>query len=151
MRFLIIPGIIAAFSLAVIWAAFQLELSPAMIVGHSMQPRVFPIFLMIINLVLAACLAFLHREPHPHKTQFGDSRTWGSIFLFVIFYVITIYIDMLIAIAVVVFAMSILWGERRIHVAATLAVATPVTIFLLFDLVLSIRFPRGLFTNWYYG
>ena len=35
MRFLTIPGVIAAFSVAVIWAALQLELSPAMIVGDS--------------------------------------------------------------------------------------------------------------------
>jgi hypothetical protein len=54
MRFLIIPGVIAAFSIAVICAAVQLDLSPPMIVGDSLQPRVFPILLMVINLILAA-------------------------------------------------------------------------------------------------
>ena len=38
-RVLIVPGVITAFSAVVIWAALQLELSPPMIVGHSMQPR----------------------------------------------------------------------------------------------------------------
>ena len=57
MRFLVIPGLITAFSLAVIWASLQLELSPAMIVGDSLQPRVFPILLMVINLILATLLA----------------------------------------------------------------------------------------------
>ena len=57
MRFLIIPGVIAAFSIAVICAAVQLELSPPMIVGDSLQPRVFPILLMVINLILAVLLA----------------------------------------------------------------------------------------------
>ena len=35
-----------------------------------------------------------------------------------IFYPLTVYLDMLIAIAVVMFVMCLLWGERRIHVAA---------------------------------
>ena len=58
MRYLIVPSIIAVFSILVIGAALRLDLSPALIVGESMQPRVFPITLMVINLVLALILAF---------------------------------------------------------------------------------------------
>ena len=151
MRFLIIPGVIAAFSIAVICVAIQLDLSPPMIVGDSMQPRVFPILLMVINLILAALLASQYRKQSPGNVQLEGSQTWGSIVLFVIFFLITVYVDMMIGIAVVMFAMCLLWGERRILVAGTLALATPVSIFFLFDLVLRVRFPRGLFTNWYYG
>ena len=57
MRPLIIPGILAAFSVVIIYLALQLKLSPPMIVGHSMQPRSFPIFLMVINLILIAILS----------------------------------------------------------------------------------------------
>ncbi len=151
MQFLLIPGFITAFSLAVIWTAFQLELSPSMIVGDSMQPRVFPIILMVINLGLAALLAFQYRTTPSKKIQRVNFQTWGSILLFVIFYPLTVYLDMLLAIAVVMFAMCLLWGERRIHIASAVALITPTTIFFLFDLVLRVRFPRGLLTNWYYG
>ena len=151
MHFPVIPSIIAAFSVAVIYAALQLELSPAMIVGDSMQPRVFPILLMVINLFLAGCLAFQYWTRLPKKIHWEGLQTWGSIALWLIFYPITGYIDMLIAIAVIMFAMCLLWGERRIHVAAALALTTPVVIFFLFDKALRVRFPRGLFTNWYYG
>ena len=58
---------------------------------------------------------------------------------------------MLIAMAVVVFLMALLWGERRLPVALAVALVSPFAIFILFDLVLRVRFPRGLFTNWYYG
>jgi len=44
-----------------------------------------------------------------------------------------------------------LWGERRWLVAVLLAIVTPLSIFLVFDSVLKIRFPRGLFTNWWYS
>ena len=151
MRFLIIPGVIVAFSIAVIYAAVQLELSPPMIVGDSLQPRVFPILLMVINLILAALLASQYRKESPGKVQREGLRTWGSIALFLMFYPITVYVDMMIGIAVVMFVMCLLWGERRVLVAGTLALATPFVIFFLFDLVLRVRFPLGLFTNWYYG
>ena len=106
---------------------------------------------MVINLVLAALLAFQYRIKAPKKIERDGLLTWGSIALFVVFYPLTVYLDMLIAIAVVMFVMCLLWGERRIHIAGAVALATPAAIFLLFDMVLRIRFPRGLFTNWYYG
>ncbi len=151
MPYLVIPGVITAFSLAVIWAALQLDLSPPMIVGDSLQPRAFPILLMVINLILAALLAIQYRAKPPKKIARDGLQTWGSVALFAIFYPLTVYLDMLIAIAVVMFLMCLLWGERRIHVAGAVALATPAAIFLLFDMVLRIRFPRGLLTNWYYG
>ena len=150
MPYLVIPGVITAFSLAVIWAALQLDLSPPMIVGDSLQPRVFPILLMVINLILAALLAIQYRARPPKKIERDGLQTWGSVALFVIFYPLTVYLDMLIAIAVVMFVMCLLWGERRIHVAGSVALVTPAAIFFLFDMVLRIRFPRGLLTNWYY-
>lgn len=151
MRNLIIPGIVVLFSVVIILAALQLDESPPMIVGDSMQPRVFPILLMAINLVLAVFLFLQYRRETPKPVKWEGLHTWGSVALFALFYVLTTYVDMMIAIAVVMFAMCYLWGERRILVAAAIALITPTVIFFLFDLVLRVRFPRGLFTNWYYG
>jgi len=151
MRVFVIPGVIIAFSCVVIWASFQLELSPAMIVGDSMQPRVFPILLMVVNLMLATILAVQNWIKPPGRVPPIDYQTWGSALLFVVFYPLTVYLDMLIAIAVVMFALCVLWGERRIHVAALVAIVTPAAIFFTFDMALKVRFPRGLLTNWYYG
>lgn len=151
MRHLAIPAIIVGFSAVVIWASLQLDLSPAMIVGDSMQPRVFPIVLMILNLGLAVALAVQYRKSPPKPVRLEGITTWGSIALFVLFYILTVTIDMMIAIAIVVFLMCLLWGERRLPVALAVAILTPSSVFLLFDTVLQVRFPRGLFTNWYYG
>jgi len=153
VRIFLIPAIIAVFSVIVIWASLQLELSPAMIVGESMQPRAFPVFLMVINLVLVALLSYqvYRQRPTPAKVEFEDFPTWGSIGLLALFYPLTVFLDMFIGIAVVMFLMCFLWGERRWYVATTVALVTPVAIFFLFDLVLKVRFPRGLLTNLYYG
>lgn len=116
-----------------------------------MQPRSFPIFLMVLNLVLAGLLVLQFRKNPPASIPLEPISTWGSIALFGVFYGVTVTVDMFIAIAVVMLLMCWLWGERRWLVAVLLAVVTPLTIFLLFDSVLRIRFPRGLFTNWWYS
>ena len=77
--------------------------------------------------------------------------TWGTMLLLGLFYLLTVYLDLFIGIAVVMLAMCLLWGERRLHVALGVALLTPLCVFALFDKVLQIRFPRGILTNWYYG
>jgi len=151
MKTFILPSLVSVFSLVVIWAALQLDVSPPMIVGDSMQPRVFPIFLMLINLVLAGILAFQYHRSPPKMVRRETYHTWCTMGLFAVFYPITVYVDMFIAIAVVMFVMCMLWGERRIYMAVAVALVTPTTLFFLFDLVLRVRFPRGLLTNMYYG
>lgn len=150
-RLLIVPGIIAALSVVVIWASLQLELSPAMIVGDGMQPRAFPIFLMALNLALVAILTLQLQRRRPERIPLESWPTWGTLVLLGAFYLLTTFLDMFIAIAVVMFLMCLFWGERRIHVAAVLALVTPISIFALFNFVLKVRFPRGILVNWYYG
>lgn len=150
-RVIAIPLIIAVFSCIVIALALQLDESPPMIVGDSMQPRVFPIFLMILTLVLTAVLFLQLKRSPPEPVALEPFPTWGTIALMVLFYFLVTYIDLFIALAVIVFLMCFLWGERRWWVALALAILTPSLLFLLFDSVLQIRFPRGLFTNWWYS
>jgi putative tricarboxylic transport membrane protein len=144
-------GILAAFSGVVIWASLQLELSPPMIVGESMQPRAFPMFLMVLNLVLLAGLIVQTHKSPPKRKEPAPFATWGTMALMGVFYGLTEWLDMFIGIAVVMFAMCLMWGERRIPVALSVALITPISVFVLFDQVLRVRFPRGVLTNWYYG
>ena len=147
----IVPGVITALSAVVIWASLQLDESPPMIVGDAMQPRAFPIFLMIVNLALVAVWLVQLWRAAPQAIPRESFSTWGSMLLLVVFYLLTTYLDLFIGIAVVMFLMCLLWGERRIAVAGATALLTPLAIFLLFDRVLQVRFPRGILINWYYG
>lgn len=151
MRSLVIPGIIALFSVVIIYLALQLRTSPPLIVGASMQPRSFPIFLMVINLLLVGIMIWQNLKNPPEPVKMEGPTTWISIGLFALFYILTTYADFFIAIAAVVFLLSVSWGERRLLVAGLVALTVPLTLFLIFDEVLKIRFPRGLITNWYYG
>ena len=145
------PILLACFSIAIILVSLQLDISPEMIVGDSMQARSFPIFLMAINLILISVLFLQFFKNYPEKIELEIFTTWFSMFLFLLFYFLTITTDMFIGIAVCMFLMGYTWGEKRLWVNLCNAVITPGLIFLLFDSVLKIRFPRGLLTNIYYG
>ena len=151
MKNLAVPATISIFSIIIIYLALDIETSPPMIVGDSMQPRSFPIFLMVLNLVLAALLIWQGFSEEPKKWAPLNKTTIGSFVLFPLFYVLTTYIDILIGLAVVLSLMSFFWGERRIWVAAAVGLITPAALFFLFNYVLSIRFPRGMVTNIFYG
>lgn len=147
----LIPIVIFAFCAAVVYLALQLDTAPPIIIGEAMQPRSFPIFLValigVLNLILIGQLMSGERMPVVHQAP----QTWLSMLLMAVFYVITTYADMFLALAIVMFVMCIVWGERRYWLAGIVAVVTPITIFFLFDLVLKIRFPRGILTELYYG
>ena len=147
----IVPIVLTIVSVVIIYLALQLDLSPPMIVGDSMQPRAFPIFLMVLNLILTATLAYQFYKTPPETPEPLSRVTWLSMVLMVLFYGLTVSTDMFIGIVVVMFLMSLAWGERRLLAAAANAILTPFLIFLLFDNVLRIRFPRGILMNWYYG
>ena len=147
----LVPLILSIFSLAVIAIALQLDTSPEMIVGDSMQARSFPIFLMILKLILIGILSFQFYKNNPKPVALEKYHTWGSMFLFLLFYLLTVYTDMFIGIFVVMLLMGLLWGEKRIWLSFLTATLTPLLIFLLFDFVLKIRFPRGILMDVYYG
>jgi putative tricarboxylic transport membrane protein len=147
----ITPIFLALFSIAIILISAQLDTSPEMIVGDSMQARSFPIFLMAINLILISVLFLQFFKNYPEKIELEIFTTWFSMFLFLLFYFLTITTDMFIGITVCMFLMGYTWGEKRMWVNLSNAIITPGLIFILFDYVLRIRFPRGILTNIYYG
>ena len=150
-KFYTIPLFLTIFSIIIIGISLQLDTSPEMIVGDSMQARSFPIFLMVLNLILISVLTFQYKKNNPEPIKLEKFPTWGSMGLFLVFYLLTVYTDMFIGIFVVMLLMGLLWGEKRIWLSFLTATLTPLLIFLLFDFVLKIRFPRGILMNIYYG
>jgi len=116
-----------------------------------MQPRVFPIFLMVVIAILNVALIFQIVRNPVSRRDWEPIQTWVSAGLLLLFFLLAKYLDMIVALIIVMFLMSIVWGERRIWVAAILALGTTALIFFSFDQILQIRFPRGLLTDAYYG
>ena len=151
-KFYTIPLFLTIFSIIIIGISLQLDTSPEMIVGDSMQARSFPIFLMVINLMLVGILSFQFYKTYPKEVELEKFPTWSSMLLFLVFYIlITVSGDMFVAIPIVMFLMGLTWGQKKVWISLTNAIVTPLSVFLLFDYVLQVRFPRGWLTNIYYG
>ena len=108
------PIFLALFSIAIILISLQLDTSPEMIVGDSMQARSFPIFLMAINLILISVLFLQFFKNYPEKIELEIFTTWFSMFLFLLFYFLTITTDMFIGIAVCMFLMGYDMGRKKV-------------------------------------
>jgi putative tricarboxylic transport membrane protein len=147
----LVPVFIFAFCAVVIYISTTFEEAVPIIVGHSMQPRVFPIFLMIVIGVLNLALIAQVLSRPASRRDWEPYQTWATGVLLGVFYLIASYVDMILALIVVMFALCMVWGERRWWIAALVALGTTAFIFFSFDLILEVRFPRGLLTNWYYG
>lgn len=147
----VIPATVFVFCGVVSYICTTFEEALPVIVGHSMQPRVFPIFLMVLIAVLnLGLIVQILSKPLPHR-YWEPRQTWMSVVLMGVFYLLTEYVDIVLSLIVVMFTLCVVWGERRWWVAALVAFGTTALIFFGFDLLLEVRFPRGLFTDWYYG
>lgn len=146
-----IPVSLSGLWIIIIYLALQLDTSPPLIIGDSMQPRSFPIFLMILNLVLTMVLARQMWTMPAEEHASVALPTWLSIVVMILFCVTTIYADMFLALPLAMFALALVWGERNIFMASGVALVTPYLVFMLFSEVLMVRFPRGILIDWYYG
>ncbi|MCA8926514.1 MAG: tripartite tricarboxylate transporter TctB family protein [Alphaproteobacteria bacterium] len=146
-----VPVVVFAFCGLVTHFSLQMEEALPIIIGHSMQPRVFPIFLMgVIAVLNLGLIAQILMSPVSRR-DWEPYQTWATAVLLGVFYLLAVEVDLILAMAAVMFALSLLWGQRRWWVAALTALLTTGVIFFTFDLLLEVRFPRGLFTDWYYG
>lgn len=146
-----VPAFIFLFCGVISYVSTTFDEALPLIVGDSIQPRVFPIFLMAVVAVLNIGLIVQVLSKPASRRDWEPYQTWASAVLFGVFYFLATFVDIMIGLMVTMFALSIIWGERRVWVAAVLAIVTTSMIFFSFDLVLEVRFPRGLFTDWYYG
>ena len=146
-----IPVFIYIFCISIIYLSLNLEKAPEIFIGEAMQPRDFPLFLMgLIAVINLFYIRDINLNPIT-KLEPQTKVTWGSILLMLLFSLVTVYVDIIIAVALVIFLYCRLWGETRNRVAAALAILTPFIIFFIFDLVLEIRFPKGILTSIYYS
>lgn len=147
----VVPAFIFAFCAVIVGLSLTFEKAPPIIVGKAMQPRSFPIFLAAVIAALNCVLIWqILREP-TRESRREPVQTWLTMLLLGVFYLIASTLDFFLGIAVVMFLICLVWGERRIWLAALLAVVLPLAVFFFFDLVLEVRFPRGLLTELYYG
>ena len=145
-----VPIVILTVCSVVTWMSLQMSKAPEIMVGHSMQPRSFPIFLMALIVVLTGVMTFQMLRDGPITRKPIRWQTWLTGGLQAVFAIIAMALDMFLALGIVMFAICYSYGEKRIWVALAVAVLTPLSLFFSFDFGLGVRFPRGILTELYY-
>ena len=138
--------VIISFCGATFWISTTFDRMPP-ILKRGIQPADFPQLILILMLVLTVAMIWL--DPIIVDKRL-DSKTVGSLVLFGVFGGLT-FIDLFLALGAVAALLAMFWGERRWHVVVGIGLMMPALIFLLFDQVFEIRFPRGVLTNLWYG
>jgi multisubunit Na+/H+ antiporter MnhB subunit len=143
---LLVPAAIIAFCLAAWWITTEFDRMPP-ILKRGIQPSDFP--QLIAGLIIVLTLLMMVLDPVRVAERVGN-RTWVSMALMGVFAFATL-VDFFLALAIFSVGLALLWGERRASALALVGLVMPSAVFLLFDLVFRIRFPRGLLTSLWYG
>ncbi len=142
----LVTALIVAFCLAAFWVSTTFKKMPP-ILKRGIQPSDFPQLLLVLLIGLTVAMAWFDPIRVRERLHGTTVKTMG---LFVLFPLLTM-VDLFLALGVFAAGLTLVWGERRIHILAVVGIVVPVLIFFLFDQVFEIRFPRGLLTNLWYG
>jgi hypothetical protein len=142
----IVPLIILAFCAVAYYLTTTFDRVPP-ILKRGMQPADFPQLMILLLGVLALWLLIRDNAPAPEAMP---APVYISMGLLVGFPVLAM-LDLFLALGVFGLLLTVVWGERRTWALVLVAVVVPLGVFLLFDQLFEIRFPRGLLTNLWYG
>lgn len=146
---LVVAAALAIF--AICWSFTFKEVPPILIRGF--QPGAFPRLVagLILILSVLAWIEITRAQPDDYAPSRLPAAFWQSMLVLAIFTCLLMIGDLLFALMIATAGLSFAWGERRIAVLASLGIVAPVLVFLLFDQLFQVRFPRGFLIDLYYG
>lgn len=147
---LILLFFIFCFSIFLFVTTFYFDEVPPILV-RGIQPATFPKILLglIFSLNLLLVYFFFSR---PKKDFEKQSRIfYKTVGIFVIFPLIALKVDLILALMLSSIAITYFWGEKNLLLNLFLSIVFPILVFLLFEGVLGLRFPPGILTNLYYN
>ena len=157
-RFIVPLGLIIFCGLT-FWQTTQFDRVPPILL-RGMQPADFPQMVLMLIVSLSVVLLYqasqnVQQEPTPNAgaddfTRAMSFNVWKTMGLFLVFAAIA-PVDLFLGLGVFALCLTALWGERRFRALVLVSLISPLSIFLLFDQVFEIRFPRGILTNIWYG
>jgi hypothetical protein len=135
---------IALFSIAVYAASWQIpEVSESL--ATSFQPASYPRAIIIVMLFLAGLIAlFGGAMERPEPMQNLTYLTLAGMALALLG---CSYVDPFLSMFLFVAVMAVVWGFSSIAWAGVYALIVTVSVYVLFSVILQVRFPRGVLSN----
>ena len=125
------------------------EVPPILMRG--IQPATFPKGLIILITFLNSILTYLYFTKKVVSNKSVPAIFYKTIFSLLAFVLISHFVDLFLALIFFSFLISYWWGEKNIALILCLSVIFPLLVFILFEMVLGLRFPAGILTNLYYN
>ncbi|MDC3097470.1 tripartite tricarboxylate transporter TctB family protein [Candidatus Pelagibacter sp.] len=146
----IVSAVIIVISSILLYFTFTFDIVPP-ILNRGIQPATFPkaLLALIIALTLLTYLISL-KNPWKHENKLPNSF-YITLLSFVVFIIVSKFLDFFLGIALLSIIVSYFWGERRATYLIMVSIIFPLIVFVFFETILGLRFPPGIITNLYYG
>ena len=130
-------------------STFSFDIVPP-ILNRGIQPATFPKALLVLIISLTLIVYFLSTKK-PWKVEKKLPKAFFiTLFNFILFVIVSKFLDFFLAISILSIFVSYYWGERRILYLLLVSIIFPIIVFIFFETILGLRFPSGIITNLYY-
>ena len=128
---------------------FSFDIVPP-ILNRGIQPATFPKALLILIISLTLVIFYLSTKKPWKVEKKLPIAFFITLFNFILFVLISKFLDFFLAISILSIFVSYYWGERRILYLLLVSIIFPIIVFIFFETILGLRFPSGIITNLYY-
>ncbi len=141
--------VIIAISTVLLIQTFSFDIVPP-ILNRGIQPATFPKALLVFIIFLTFIIYYLSiKKPWKIEKKL-PTAFFITLFNFILFIIISKFLDFFLAISILSIFVSYYWGERRIIYLFLVGIIFPTIVFIFFETILGLRFPAGIITNLYY-
>ena len=141
--------VIIVISAILLIQTFSFDIVPP-ILNRGIQPATFPKALLVLIIVLTSLTYYLSTKK-PWKLEKKLPKAFFiTLFNFVLFIIVSKFLDFFLAISILSVFVSYYWGERRVLYLLLVSIIFPIIVFIFFETILGLRFPGGIITNLYY-
>ena len=146
----IVSFVIIFLSSILLYFTFQFDIVPP-ILNRGIQPATFPKALLILIIFLTIITYLLSLKNSWKKQKKLPDTFYLTLSSFILFILISKFLDFFLGISILSIIVSFFWGEKRILYLLLVGIIFPLFVFIFFEVVLGLRFPAGIITNFYYG
>ena len=142
--------VIISVSIILLISTFSFDIVPP-ILNRGIQPATFPKALLILIISLTLVIFYLSTKKPWKVEKKLPIAFFITLFNFILFVLISKFLDFFLAISILSIFVSYYWGERRIFYLLLVRIIFPIIVFIFFETILGLRFPGGIITNLYYS
>ena len=146
----IVSFVIILLSSILLYFTFQFDIVPP-ILNRGIQPATFPKALLILIISLTLITYLLSLKNSWKKQKKLPTSFYLTLSSFILFILISKFLDFFLGISILSIIVSFFWGEKRILYLLLVGIIFPLFVFIFFEVVLGLRFPAGIITNFYYS